>query len=128
MTTLLDLIDAALAAEEATRTLADQMVAALREHAAGNDGWRSAGELALDLGYPTSERGKRAVRAAANASNGRIISGQKGYKLTCDATPAEIHHAAAWLEAQAREMAARACAIRRAWHAYGATGMQEVAS
>lgn len=58
----------------------------------------------------------RLCRALAKASDGRIISGQNGYKLTIEATPEEIHHAAAWLESQANEMALRARQIRKTGH------------
>lgn len=56
----------------------------------------------------------RTIRALANASGGRIISGQNGYKATACATCEEIAHAASWLEHQAREMTHRASEIRRA--------------
>jgi hypothetical protein len=56
----------------------------------------------------------RAIRAMANASGGRIISGQRGYKAASCADCDEIAHAANWLEHQAREMTQRAAEIRRA--------------
>ncbi len=54
----------------------------------------------------------RTLRALANASGGRIITGQRGYKAACYATPEEITHAANWLEHQAQEMLRRAHHIR----------------
>lgn len=54
----------------------------------------------------------RKIRAIAHASKGHIISGQKGYKLTAEATRDEIEHAANWLRHQAREMNARADEIK----------------
>lgn len=84
--------------------------------------WTTASALCGLLGLPAGEGCKRALRAAAEASDGQIISGQLGYKLTAAATPAEAHHAAAWLDAQAVAMSGRARAIRRAWHAAGARG------
>ena len=51
-----------------------------------------------------------------SASEGRIISGQKGYKLTVDATIQEVQHAAAWLRHQATEMNNRALQIDRVYH------------
>lgn len=58
----------------------------------------------------------RTIRAIANASDGRIISGQQGYCLVECASVAEANHAAAWLEHQAAAMKRRAYAIRRAMH------------
>jgi hypothetical protein len=58
----------------------------------------------------------RTLRDCAQHSDGQIISGQKGYKHHLHATPEETHHAAAWLESQAKTMATRAAAIRRRAH------------
>jgi hypothetical protein len=58
----------------------------------------------------------RLIRQLAQASDGQIISGQRGYKHIDHATLEEATHAAAWLESQARQMADRACAIRRRLH------------
>ena len=76
-------------------------------------GWRTASELSDD-GYNDRE-----LRAIAEASAGRIISGQRGYALMSECTPEEIDRAASWLESQARKMLARATAIRRRFHGYG---------
>ena len=57
---------------------------------------------------------ERALRAMANASGGRIITGQKGYKAARWATPNEIAHSANWLEHQAKAMLRRADIIRLA--------------
>lgn len=54
----------------------------------------------------------RYIRALANASKGRIISGQLGYKLTREATAEECAHAENWLRHQAKAMMDRAMAIR----------------
>lgn len=53
----------------------------------------------------------RTIRAIAAASGGHILSGQQGYRLTVDATPEEVRHAAAWLRHQARQMLERAAQI-----------------
>lgn len=98
-------------APERAEQLAVRMIDAMR----GSD-WATAAQVAARLGLPSGEAGKRAVRAAAEASDGQIISGQLGYKLTALATPDEAHHAAAWLDAQAVAMSGRARAIRRAAH------------
>jgi len=61
--------------------------------------------------------GERVVRALAAASDGRVISGQLGYRLTTEATIAEVQHAADWLRHQAKEMTRRAVEIDRVYHA-----------
>lgn len=74
--------------------------------------WFTAKDIQL------STRGKigdRALRELASAS-AKIISGQKGYRALCHASPEEINHAANWLESQASKMSNRACAIRREAH------------
>ena len=58
----------------------------------------------------------RKLRAMAAASNGRIISGQKGYCLTSEATLEEVRHASFWLRSQAHEMTRRALQIDRILH------------
>ncbi|PWU06125.1 MAG: hypothetical protein C5B47_07970 [Verrucomicrobia bacterium] len=55
----------------------------------------------------------RWLRVLANASNGKIITGQKGYKAARHATRSEILHSAHWLEHQASEMLQRARVIRK---------------
>lgn len=54
----------------------------------------------------------RDVRYIAASSGGRIISGQKGYRLTQYATIDEITHAANWLKSAGMEMIKRAEEIR----------------
>lgn len=69
-----------------------------------------------DIEHTTAGRlGDRDVRALASASEW-VISGQKGYKHIKHATAEEIHHAAAWLESQAKKMSDRAGTIRRNAH------------
>jgi|TARA_Y100000296_G_scaffold85495_1_gene121589 hypothetical protein len=55
----------------------------------------------------------RKIRAIAAASEGQIISGQKGYCLTACATNEEIRRAVAWLRSQALKMESRAADILR---------------
>ena len=55
----------------------------------------------------------RQIRAIAAASEGQIISGQKGYCLTACATNEEVKRAVAWLRSQARKMESRAADILR---------------
>jgi len=54
----------------------------------------------------------RDVRYIAASSGGRIISGQKGYRLTEYATIDEITHAANWLKSAGMELIKRAEEIR----------------
>lgn len=54
----------------------------------------------------------RDVRYIAASSGGRIISGQKGYRLTQYATIDEITHAANWLKSAGMELLKRAEEIR----------------
>ena len=75
------------------------------------NGWRTAKELAKVTGHSD-----RKLRVLANASEGRIVTGQKGYQSASNATTDEIHHAAAWLEHQAKEMIRRATSIRNMAH------------
>lgn len=86
----------------------DTMFAALSNRA----DWITARELTTRTGL-----GDRVLRAIANESNGKIISGQRGYKLTRIADPDEVLHAANWLRHQANEMTRRANAIYDEFHA-----------
>ena len=72
--------------------------------------WHSA----ADLGMTISGLDDRTCRAIAERSEGQVLSGQSGYKLTCYATAAETRHAEAVLQSQARKMLARATEIRNA--------------
>lgn len=83
----------------------DTMIAALR----GN-GWRTAKALGA-----RKEADKRVLRAIAEASEGQIISGQKGYKLTIEATLEEIS-GTAWLKSQGKKMIQRWIQIQRVAH------------
>ncbi|MCX8156183.1 MAG: hypothetical protein N3J91_07035 [Verrucomicrobiae bacterium] len=78
--------------------------------------WLSAGALCRELGLPPTEHNKRWLRLLAENSDGQIISGQLGYRLTTKASLQEIEESATWLEHQARRMADRARAIRRRAH------------
>jgi len=83
----------------------DEMIAALR-----GKPWQTS----KDLGA-RSEKDKRILRAIAEESEGQIISGQKGYKLTSEATLEEISETA-WLKSQGRKMIRRWIAIQRVAH------------
>ena len=87
-------------------TRGDELIGLLADR-----GWLTGREIRSARGWD-----ERTIRALAAASDGQILSGQKGYKLTRQATPEEMMHATNWLESQACEMSARARAIRRRWH------------
>jgi hypothetical protein len=74
-------------------------------------GWMKADRITALTSWPD-----RKIRAIANASEGRIISGQNGYQLTNKADAEEVRHSVNWLESQARHMLARAVQIRRSYH------------
>ena len=74
-------------------------------------GWVLRRQLEQQLGI-----GDRMLRACASESEGRVISGQRGYCLIEEATVEDANHAAAWLERQAKAMAQRSAEIRRAMH------------
>jgi hypothetical protein len=76
-----------------------------------NRGWVSARWLAHELGVDD-----RAIRAAAAASDGRIISGQQGYKLTRLATREELEAFVNPMQSQARKMQQRAVDALVAWN------------
>ena len=80
-------------------------------------GWLSAKEICIRKGLTPSEANRRIVRSFAEESEGKVISGQEGYKLTAEATAEEIHHAAAWLRAQATKMLSRASSIEAVYAA-----------
>jgi hypothetical protein len=81
-----------------------------------DEGWRTAAEIQFTAkleGYHWSDR---KIRAIANASEGQVISGQSGYKLTRQATIEEVQRASAWLRHQSDEMTSRALQIDRVYH------------
>jgi hypothetical protein len=88
-----------------SRFQVDTMIAALR-----NKGWQTAKALGA-----RKEGEKRFLRAIAESSEGQIISGQKGYKLTLEATLEEIA-ATAWMKSQAKKMLHRWISIQRVAH------------
>lgn len=96
-------------APEVTEHEIEALVSALRELGR----WATAREL-VALGYE-----ERHLRAIAEHSDGRIISGQRGYALMACCAPAEIDRAASWLESQAKKMLTRAARIRARFHRYG---------
>lgn len=78
--------------------------------------WLRASDILSEWRMEDTDSNRRLIRALAEASGADIISGQKGYRHIEHASPEEVHHAAAWLESQAKKMSDRACAIRRRAH------------
>jgi len=74
-------------------------------------GWVSARTLCHELGTDD-----RTIREAAHQSNGEVVSGQKGYALTIQASLEDIHRSIAWLLSQSDRMRERAMAIERVRH------------
>lgn len=83
----------------------DTMIAALR-----GKGWQTSKALGA-----RKEADKRILRAIAEESEGQIISGQKGYKLTLESTADEVGEAG-WLKSQGEKMIRRWVAIQRVYH------------
>lgn len=78
--------------------------------------WLFAADIIEKWGLPDSEHNRRMIRALAEAASPEALSGQRGYRWIGHATAEEVNHAAGWLEAQAKKMSDRACAIRRRAH------------
>lgn len=77
-------------------------------------GWVMAKVMEADTGIDD-----RTLRLAAEHSEGRILSGQKGYRyFDRTTTIEEADRAATWLESQGRKMLKRGGAIRRRMHRY----------
>ncbi len=55
---------------------------------------------------------ERALRQLAEESSGRVLGGQRGYRLTAEATQDEVDEVVGFLTAQADKMAARSDAIQ----------------
>ena len=75
-------------------------------------GWVKASQIDDEI-----DISDRRMRRIAERSDGRILSGQKGYRFFDGSTPIEeADHAAAWLISQGRTMIRRGVAIRRRFH------------
>lgn len=79
--------------------------------------WLTAAEVLGRLRMLSTDSNRRMVRSWAEASDGEILSGQKGYRHIRHATPEEIQHAANWLLSQGKKMIKRGIKIRRNAHA-----------
>jgi hypothetical protein len=76
--------------------------------------WMTAKQCCKLLNQPMP-RGLRTVRSMAEHSQGRVISGQEGYKHVIWATVDDLCHATAKLRSQAAKMNKRANQIERQW-------------
>ena len=76
-------------------------------------GWRRAKEIHAVFGWDD-----RTVRSLASESEGRILSGQKGYRLTRESNAPEIERSISFLRAQGRKMIARSLQIARVWRSF----------
>jgi hypothetical protein len=83
----------------------EKLIARLHGH-----GWQTAEQLGA-----TTESQKRSLRAIGEESEGQIISGQRGYKLTIEATESELD-AVDWWRSQGKKMVRRWAKTRRVWH------------
>jgi hypothetical protein len=95
---------------EVTPSEVERLLARLR-----GAGWQTARALGAQ-----KESDKRRLRAIAEASEGQIISGQRGYKLTLEATLPEIDETV-WLKRQGEKMIQRYLAIQRIRHQHFAS-------
>ena len=87
----------------------------IRDVLAGR-GWVKARDL-----IPMLNSSDRQIRAEAEASQGEIVTGNKGYCLISECDTAEAHHAAARLRSQAVKMLARANHIESRLRAFSTT-------
>ena len=79
-------------------------------------GWMTAKCIWKEAWYCHKLWSKRHIRAIASNSQGQIISGQNGYRLTRESTIEEVQHASAWIRHQAAQMQTRALQIDRVYH------------
>jgi hypothetical protein len=87
----------------------DGLIAFLR-----GKGWMKAVEIAAAAGVS-----ERKMRAIAEHSEGRILSGQAGYRYLDQSVPIEeVDRAATWLESQGKKMLVRGAEIRRRYHRF----------
>lgn len=106
-----------LAVKMAAPEVSAEEIEALCTHLRGR-AWVLSRDLLQELAIDD-----RTLRVMAEHSDGRIISGQKGYRLFDGTTPLEeADRAAAWLESQGKKMLLRGAAIRRRYHRFARAG------
>lgn len=72
--------------------------------------WEKREDLARRLGVSV-----RAIRDAASQSNGQILSGSRGLKLTVCCTEPELQDALSRMASQIHQMSTRVVATQQAW-------------
>jgi hypothetical protein len=78
-------------------------------------GWIRAAQIEQEIDIDD-----RRMRVLAEKSEGRILSGQKGYRFYDEATPLEeASHAANWLISQGKKMIRRGITVRRRGYVLG---------
>ena len=75
-------------------------------------GWMRASELSYLLIFSD-----RKIRAIAHASRGQILGGNRGYRLTLEASAEEVNEATGRLRAQREQEQQRILDIERVYHA-----------
>ena len=78
--------------------------------------WITAEDLLTELNQPVVESLKRRLRALAEASEGRVSSGDEGYKLTVEMTAEEFGKFDRRLANQEAKMKARRVAAHIVFH------------
>ena len=84
---------------DAKQPAVDWMIAFL----CGRD-WTTASEMCQQIGVANTDGHRRSLRAAAEASEGRIAGGQRGYKLVAEMTKEEYNHFRNWMLSQTAKM------------------------
>ena len=86
-------------------TLSDSLVSALQDRQ-----WVTRETLARELRVSV-----RAIRDAASQSRGRVICGNRGLKLTAEASDEEVDECCGRFTSQIHEMSRRVVEIRAVW-------------
>lgn len=78
--------------------------------------WLTAADICRLADKPVTDQNKRWVRALADASEGRVAGGQRGYKLIGRMTRDEYDHWRNWMTHQADEMRRRVIEADKVWY------------
>lgn len=78
----------------------------LVEYLQGED-WLTANEILEAWGVAVNDAHRRWLRALAEASDGAVAGGQRGYKLVSSMTQEEYQHFRNWMKSQADQMTSR---------------------
>jgi hypothetical protein len=92
-------------------------------------GWTLAMEIVQRFGIEGDEESaKRAVRLIADRSSPRILSSQKGYMLTEEATPQDFRLATVGWKKMRDSLDRRLIEVTKHWHQCGHASAQQVNS